>query len=66
MATIGFVILEYNQAGGPPVIPSFADIHDTREEAETDKDWHEGNTRDAGRRDRYVIATLEVSEDDRD
>ena len=66
MSTIGFVVLERNQAGGPLTIPDFADIATDREEAEQYKDGYENTARMLGRKDRYVIATLEVAEDDRD
>jgi hypothetical protein len=65
VATIGFVVLERNQAGGPLALPPDAWIY-SREDAETVKATYEAHTAALGRRDRYVIATLEVAEDDRD
>lgn len=64
--TIGFVVLERNQAGGPLEIPDYSEIARTREEAEETKAANAAYSRSIGRKDNYVIATLEVAEDDRD
>lgn len=66
MSTIGFVVLERNQAGGPLAIPDYADIARDREEAEEHKAGYEKTAAMLRRKDTYVIATVEVAEDDRD
>jgi hypothetical protein len=64
--TIGHLVLERNQAGGPLTVPDFAEIARDREEADQQKQHYETSAIQAGRHDRYVIATLEVADDDRD
>lgn len=63
---LGFIVLERNQAGGPLTVPNFADIERHRDEAELTKQRLADESFRAGRNDRYVIASVEVAEDDRD
>lgn len=63
---LGFIVLERNQAGGPLTVPDFADIARHRDEAEITKQQLADESFRAGRRDRYVIASVEVADDDRD
>ena len=62
---LGFVIIEWNQAGGPPNLASDqTDLCDDRKEAQNALDWHQNMARITGRRDRYAIATVTVEEED--
>ena len=61
---IGFVVLERNQASQQLSI-GLTEIYE-RDEAEEIKADLERGARMIGRKETYVIATLEVAEDDRD
>lgn len=62
MSDIGYVVIEFNQAGGSPSIPS--DIFDTREDAEDVMEQHREETAKVGRRERYAVATVYIEEED--
>lgn len=62
MSTIGYVIIEFNQAGGSPAIVS--DILYTREDADDVAGQQSEATAKTGRRERYAVATVEIEEDE--
>lgn len=61
-SNMGYVILERNQASGQLSI-ALPEIYE-RDEAEEIKGDLESGARIIGRKETYVIATLEVDEDD--
>lgn len=59
-----YIVLERNQAGGRLALSDHGELHDTREEAVAERDWHEWRSRSAGRRDTYMVATVTIDEED--
>lgn len=57
-----FVVIEWNQAGGLPHIPDQADIHTRLEDAAVEA--AERTMYAAPRRDRYVVARVELLDED--
>ena len=62
MSSIGYVVVEFNQASGQPSIPMVAGIEDL-EDARITKLYCEGVTRKTGRGERYAIATVTIEDD---
>lgn len=60
----GFVVVEYNQAGGPAKLEDFGEIHNTRDEAVEWMAELDRRTAESGRRDRHRIATIDIEEDE--
>jgi len=60
--TVGYVVIEYNQASGQPRVSS--DIYDDIEEAFDDLGRQADATAQVRRREGYAIGTLIVAEDE--
>ncbi|XKH58444.1 hypothetical protein LG293_17640 (plasmid) [Citricoccus nitrophenolicus] len=58
-----FVVLELNQAGGLLELPLGADLHHHREDAEAERDRLAAQSRESGRRDRYMVATVDLDDE---
>lgn len=59
MSTLGYVVIEWNQASHKPSIACGGDLHDQREDAKGCVDQLIEETKTIGRRERYTIATVE-------
>ena len=59
---MGYVILEWNQAGGPAELAD-TDLCTGMEEAEISLGWHKQRAADIGRKDRYAIARVYIEDD---
>ncbi|AYN57471.1 hypothetical protein HOU47_gp65 [Arthrobacter phage Constance] len=65
MRTIGYVVIEFNQASGRPSIAFQApDLYDDVEDAEVHAVSLTRRTQEVGRRERYAVATVEIEEDE--
>lgn len=65
MAEIGYVVIEYNQASGQPSIAFEAPyMFDDEEDAATKAGELAAQTLLVGRRERYVIGTIHIEEQD--
>lgn len=64
-AELGFIVLELNQASGQPAAYT-GDVHleRHRDDAEAEAERGRAEAKASGRRERYVIASLIVAEDD--
>lgn len=56
MSLIGYVILEYNQAGGPPEANDF--VYDSRDDAARDADLMQQDAVRRTRGEKYRVAAL--------
>jgi hypothetical protein len=61
-----FIVIEFNQAGGPASTPFAAYLHHTRDDAVTEKQSLEKVAADAGRGDVYRIATVTIEDENDD
>jgi hypothetical protein len=57
--TLGFVLVEYNQASGRPSLWS-DELYDDRNEASEAADSARAHTAKVGRRERYAVATVVI------
>jgi len=62
MSTLGYVVVEFNQASGQPELSPFSYLTNDREEALERLEVLKAENRKAGRRERYIVA--EVFEED--
>jgi hypothetical protein len=63
--TVGYIILEYNQASGQPdVAPACPYMFQEEHEADAAALRQEEAARAIGRRERYAVAELYLTEDD--
>lgn len=59
---IGYAVIEWNQAGGPPELAD-TDLCTGMDEAKISLTWHEESTAKAGRKERYAIASVYIEEE---
>jgi len=57
--TVGYVVVEYNQASGQPSIPMASEVA-SLEEARVTKLYYEGVARKTGRGETYAIGTVTI------
>lgn len=64
MNTVGFIVIEYNQASRWPDIWSAGCLYDTEAEAQEVADEAEGKNRRIGRGETYRVARVELVGED--
>ncbi|GAA3399364.1 hypothetical protein [Pseudarthrobacter polychromogenes] len=60
---IGFVVVEYNQASGQPEING-EEVYTDREAAEEAADIEQLQASARGRRERFLVGTISIDEED--
>jgi hypothetical protein len=63
-AGLGYVVIEYNQATGWPVLTVWADLHSDLADARFERDVLADKAREAGRRERYVVCEVAEPEEE--
>lgn len=58
MTTVGFVVVEYNQASGQPDLRTGAELHWSLADAKTERADLQADTASVGRRETYRIAEV--------
>ncbi len=61
---IGWVVIEWNQAGGGPDLTASAYLHRTLDDAESEREDQRVATGRTQRRERYQIAEVHLIEDE--
>lgn len=61
--TIGYVVIEYNQASHQPELSAFPFLSDDLEGAQERLELLQRENRTVGRRERYAIGTIYIEED---
>lgn len=62
MSTIGYVVIEFNQAGGSPDV--VGDLLHSREDADDVASQQAESTAKTGRRERYAVAEVNIEDED--
>lgn len=61
MMEIGYVVVEFNQASGQPLVRE--DVWADRKDAESVVEQAREETRELGRRERYAVGTITVEDE---
>ena len=64
MSSIGFVVVEYNQASGWPDLTDAATLHTDLADACFERDVLADQARESGRGERYVVCEVAEPEDE--
>lgn len=62
--TLGYVVIEFNQASRQPELGAFPFLSDDREEVQERLELLQRENRKAGRRERYAVGTVTIDEED--
>lgn len=64
MSTVGYVVVEYNQASGTPDLPTGTSLYDTAQEAREEQRSQAGETAKVGRGERFRVAEVVLLADE--
>jgi hypothetical protein len=64
MSTVGYVVVEYNQASQLPDLPTGTTLYDTAEDARDDARFQAEQTAQVGRREQYRVAEVTLLDDE--
>jgi len=60
--TVGYVVVEFNQASGLPELGAFPILLDALDDAEERRDLLQRENREHGRRERYAVGTVTIED----